>query len=215
MKPLSPSPIKIMLVDDHPMVRDGLSACLSFYDDIDIVGACNDGTEVLNTTKQCLPDVILMDISMPNQNGLEATEIIKEAFPDTKILIFSMHESAEFVKNAVHSGASGYILKDTDSEEVYQAIKTVAQGRPYFGSNIAQMLLTNSNTPSNERLTAREQMVLSQIATGQSSKAIAQTLNISVRTVEAHRRNIKSKLNINNLAELVRYAIEQGLVKES
>lgn len=212
MNTLSPSPIKIMLVDDHPMVRDGLSACLSFYDDIAIVGACNDGTEVLQTAKQCLPDVILMDISMPNQNGLEATEIIKETFPDTKILIFSMHESSEFVKNAVQAGASGYILKDTDSEEVYQAITTVAQGKSYFGSNIAQMLLASPTNPSNERLTAREQMILSHIATGQSSKAIAHTLDISVRTVEAHRRNIKSKLNIDNLAELVRYAIEQGLV---
>ena len=215
MNTLSPSPIKIMLVDDHPMVRDGLSACLSFYDDITIVGACNDGTEVLQTAKKCLPDVILMDISMPNQNGLEATEIIKETFPDTKILIFSMHESSEFVKNAVQAGASGYILKDTDSEEVYQAIKTVAQGKSYFGSNIAQMLLASPTNPSNERLTAREQMILSHIATGQSSKAIAHTLDISVRTVEAHRRNIKSKLNIDNLAELVRYAIEQGLINSA
>lgn len=152
---------------------------------------------------------------MPNQNGLEATEIIKETFPDTKILIFSMHESSEFVKNAVQAGASGYILKDTDSEEVYQAIKTVAQGKSYFGSNIAQMLLASPTNPSNERLTAREQMILSHIATGQSSKAIAHTLDISVRTVEAHRRNIKSKLNIDNLAELVRYAIEQGLVNSA
>ena len=123
-----------------------------------------------------------------------------------------MHESSEFVKNAVQAGASGYILKDTDSEEVYQAIKTVAKGKSYFGSNIAQMLLASPTNPSNERLTAREQMILSHIATGQSNKAIAHTLDISVRTVEAHRRNIKSKLNIDNLAELVRYAIEQGLV---
>lgn len=204
--------IKVMLVDDHPMVQDGLSACLSFYDDIQIVGTCNDGSEVLSTAQACRPDVILMDISMPTINGLDATEIITEALTDTKILIFSMHESAEFVTNAVQSGASGYILKDTNSEEVYQAIKSVAQGKAYFSSSIAKMLIDNPTTEASPRLTAREQMILSYIAKGQSSKAIAQTLDISFRTVEAHRRNIKSKLNIDSLAELVRYAVNQGLV---
>lgn len=205
-------PVKVMLVDDHPMVQDGLSACLSFYDDIQIVGSCNDGSEVLNTAQACQPDVILMDISMPKLNGLEATEIITEALADTKILIFSMHESAEFVTNAVQAGASGYILKDTNSEEVYQAIKSVAQGKSYFSSSIAKMLIDNPPTQTSSRLTAREQMILSYIAKGQSSKEIAQTLTISFRTVEAHRRNIKSKLQLDSLAELVRYAVNQGLV---
>ncbi|MDG1121022.1 MAG: response regulator transcription factor [Glaciecola sp.] len=204
--------IKVMLVDDHPMVQDGLSACLSFYDDIQIVGTCNDGSQALSTAQACQPDVILMDISMPTLNGLDATEIITEVLTDTKILIFSMHESAEFVTNAVQSGASGYILKDTNSEEVYQAIKSVAQGKAYFSSSIAKMLIDNPPTQASPRLTAREQMILSYIAKGQSSKAIAQTLDISFRTVEAHRRNIKSKLNIDSLAELVRYAVNQGLV---
>ena len=154
-------PVKVMLVDDHPMVQDGLSACLSFYDDIQIVGSCNDGSEVLNTAQACQPDVILMDISMPKLNGLEATEIITEALADTKILIFSMHESAEFVTNAVQAGASGYILKDTNSEEVYQAIKCVAQGKSYFSSSIAEMLIDNPPTQTSSRLTAREQMILS------------------------------------------------------
>ena len=207
----SPS-IKVMLVDDHPMVQDGLSACLSFYDDIQIVGRCNDGSEVLNTAQACQPDVILMDISMPKLNGLEATEIITESLDSAKVLIFSMHESAEFVTNAVQAGASGYILKDTNSEEVYQAIKSIAQGKSYFSSSIAKMLIENPPAQANARLTAREQMILSYIAKGQSSKDIAQTLTISVRTVEAHRRNIKSKLNLDSLAELVRYAMNQGLI---
>lgn len=207
----SPS-IKVMLVDDHPMVQDGLSACLSFYDDITIVGSCNDGSEVLNIAQTCQPDVILMDISMPKLNGLEATEIITEALTNTKVLIFSMHESAEFVTNAVQAGASGYILKDTNSEEVYQAIKSVAQGKAYFSSSIAKMLIDNPPAQANSRLTAREQMILSYIAKGHSSKEIAQILDISFRTVEAHRRNIKSKLNLDSLAELVCYAVNQGLV---
>jgi two-component system nitrate/nitrite response regulator NarL len=204
--------IKVMLVDDHPMVQDGLSACLSFYDDIQIVGSCNDGSEVLNTAQTCQPDVILMDISMPKLNGLEATEIITETLTDTKILIFSMHESAEFVTNAVQAGAAGYILKDTNSEEVYQAIKSIAQGKSYFSSSIAKMLIDNPPAQANSRLTAREQMILSYIAKGHSSKEIAQILDISFRTVEAHRRNIKSKLNLDSLAELVCYAVNQGLI---
>jgi len=153
-----------------------------------------------------------MDISMPKLNGLEATEIISEALTDTKILIFSMHESVEFVTNAVQAGASGYILKDTNSEEVYQAIKSVAQGKSYFSSSIAKMLIDNPPTQNNQRLTAREQMILSYIAQGQSSKEIAQILTISFRTVEAHRRNIKSKLQLDSLAELVCYAVNQGLI---
>lgn len=209
---MNPAIINVMLVDDHPMVQDGLSACLSFYDDIAIVGNCGDGSAVLEIAKQCQPDVILMDISMPKLNGLEATEIISEALTDTKILIFSMHESVEFVTNAVQAGASGYILKDTNSEEVYQAIKSVAQGKSYFSSSIAKMLIDNPPTHSNQRLTAREQMILSYIAQGQSSKEIAQILTISFRTVEAHRRNIKSKLQLDSLAELVCYAVNQGLI---
>ncbi|MGB3727248.1 MAG: response regulator transcription factor [Glaciecola sp.] len=204
--------IRVMLVDDHPMVQDGLSACLSYYDDIEVVGACNDGHEVLNMAKACEPDVVLMDISMPGLNGLDATEVLMEALCDTKVLIFSMHESTEFVTNAVQAGAAGYILKDTTSEEVYQAIKNVAQGKSYFSSSIARVLIENPINQQNDRLTTREQVILSYIAKGQSSKEIAQTLNISYRTVEAHRRNIKTKLKIESLAELVRYAVNQGLV---
>lgn len=204
--------IKVMLVDDHPMVQDGLSACLSYYEDIEVVGACNDGAEALNKAMSCKPDVILMDISMPSMNGLDATEVLIEKLRDTKVLIFSMHENAEFVKTAVQAGASGYILKDTNSEEVYQAIKAVAAGKSYFSSSIAKVLLEKPIERSSERLTTREQMILSYIAKGQSSKEIAQNLDISFRTVEAHRRNIKSKLQIDSLAELVRYAVNQGLV---
>lgn len=204
--------IKVMLVDDHPMVQDGLSACLSYYDDIDVVGSVNDGNTVLNAAIETRPDIILMDISMPSLNGLDATEIIKEALPQTHVLIFSMHDSKEFVSTAIRVGASGYILKDTHSEEVYQAIKTVASGKPYFSSAVAKALMENSATKSDNRLTTREQVILGCIAEGKSSKEIANSLCISTRTVDAHRRNIKSKLKIDNLAELVRYALDHGLI---
>ncbi len=203
-----------MLVDDHPMVQDGLSACLSYYDDIEVVGAINDGKEALAKAIECEPDVILMDISMPSMNGLDATEIILESLPNTKILIFSMHNSAEFVTNAVQAGASGYVLKDTGSEEVYLAIKSVAKGNTHFSSSIAQVLI-DQPAKNQERLTTREQVILGYIAQGFSSKEVAQTLSISYRTVEAHRRNIKSKLKLDSLAELVRYAVEQGLIEKN
>jgi len=203
-----------MLVDDHPMVQDGLSSCLSFYDDIEIVGVVNDGNNALSEAIEKQPDVVLMDISMPSLNGLDATEILKETLPQTRVLIFSMHDSKEFVSTAMRVGASGYVLKDTHSEEVYHAIKTVASGNSYFSSSVAKALMDSPNEQVDNRLTTREQVILGHIAGGKSSKEIANSLCISTRTVDAHRRNIKSKLEIDNLAELVRYAIDNGLVAE-
>ena len=205
--------ITVMLVDDHPMVQGGLSACLSFYEDIKIVGSTTEGKEALNKALELKPDVILMDISMPFMNGIDATEIITEQLDDTKVLIFSMHDSAEFVTSSIQAGASGYILKDTTSEEVYYAIKAVSNGKTHFSSSIAKVLVESPVRAGNEKLTTREQVILSYIAQGNSSKEIARKLNISFRTVEAHRRNIKAKLNIDSLAELVRYAVNHGLVE--
>jgi two-component system nitrate/nitrite response regulator NarL len=213
---LNEKPILIQIVDDHPMVQGGLKACLSFYDDIKIIGSTNDGSNALNKALELKPDVILMDISMPNMNGIDATEIITEQLPETKILILSMHNNPEFVKSAIQAGASGYILKDTTSAEIYYAIKAVASGQTHFSSSIAKVLI---NTPvdasesESEKLTTREQVVLSYLAQGETSKEIAKILNISFRTVEAHRRNMKTKLGINSLAKLISYAVKHGIVK--
>jgi two-component system NarL family response regulator len=204
----------VLLVDDHPMVQSGLSSCLSFYEDIQIVGAISDGALALDTAIETQPDVILMDISMPKLNGIDASEVILEKLPETRILIFSMHENAEFVTSAMQAGAYGYILKNTSSEEVYKAIKAVAVGEKYYSSSIAQLLLESPPKPDNEKLTTREQVILSYIANGKSSKEIARILNISFRTIESHRRNIKFKLGIESLAEMVRYAVEHGLVEK-
>jgi len=207
--------ISVMLVDDHPMVQGGLMACLAYYDDINIVGSVNDGDEVLNKAKELQPNVIMMDISMPKMNGIDATEIISEQLPDTRVLIFSMHDNPEFVRNAIEAGASGYILKDTSSEEVYFAIKSVAKGNTHFSSSISKMLLENPMKADKDKLTTREQVILSYVASGLSSKAVARKLDISFRTVDVHRRNIKAKLKIDNLAELVRYAVNHGLIEDS
>ena len=204
--------MKILIAEDNQALQEMNEQLMNHFGyDFDIVSNGKEAIEYAQKNEGKY-DLCIMDIDMPIMNGLEATEIITEALADTKILIFSMHESAEFVTNAVQAGASGYILKDTNSEEVYQAIKSVAQGKSYFSSSIAKMLIDNPPTQTSSRLTAREQMILSYIAKGQSSKEIAQTLTISFRTVEAHRRNIKSKLQLDSLAELVRYAVNQGLV---
>lgn len=202
----------VLLVDDHPMVQDGLIACLSYYNDIKIIGSTQDGKSALTQANILKPDVILMDISMPDMNGIDATEIITEQLASTKILIFSMHDSLEFVNSAMQAGASGYILKDTGSAEVYLAIKAVASGKTHFSPSIASALLETPLKDGKEKLTTREQMVLAYIAQGLSSKVVAKKLDISFRTVEAHRRNIKAKLQIENLAELIRYAVNHGLI---
>ncbi len=209
---MSPT-IKVLLVDDHPMVRDGIMSCLAFYDDVEVIGTANNGSEAITQLRTLTPDVIMMDISMPDLNGIDATEQILEISPHSKILIFSMHDNAEYITNAVQAGASGYILKNTDADEVYLAITQVAQGRRYFGENIAQILLSKPTPPEAARLTTREQTVLSYLAQGLSSKQIAEQTHISVRTVDAHRRNIKAKLQLDTVAEMIRYAVEHGLVR--
>lgn len=202
----------VLLVDDHPMVQDGLIACLSYYHDIKIIGSSQDGKSALEQAQRLKPDVILMDISMPDMNGIDATEIISEQLTDTKILIFSMHESLEFVNSAMQAGASGYILKDTGSAEVYLAIKAIAAGKKHFSPSIAEALVETPLKDEKEKLTTREQIILSYIAQGLSNKAVGNKLDISFRTVEAHRRNIKAKLQMDSLAELVRYAVNHGLI---
>ncbi|GAA0813036.1 response regulator transcription factor [Colwellia sp. D2M02] len=202
----------VLLVDDHPMVQDGLTACLSYYHDINIIGSTQDGKDALTQALTLKPDVILMDISMPDMNGIDATEIITEQLKNTRVLIFSMHDSIEFVSSAMQAGASGYILKDTGSAEVYAAIKAVASGEKYFSPSIAQALIDSPLGDEKEKLTTREQVILAYTAQGYACKTIAKMLNISFRTVEAHRRNIKAKLNVDSLAELIRYAVNHGLV---
>lgn len=205
--------ISILVVDDHPMVIGGLISCLSYYDDMEVVGQASNGRDGIQKCLELKPDVVLMDISMPSMNGIDATELMLEKAADTKVLIFSMHENPEFVANIMAAGAKGFILKDTSAEEIHFAIKSVFEGRAYFSGSIATGILENP-MPKNESLTTREQTILAFIADGYSSKEIASALEISCRTVEAHRRNIKSKLGIESFAELIRYALDHGITKK-
>ena len=206
--------ISILLVDDHPMVIRGLEACISYFDDMERVGQARNGREGIEQCLELKPDVVLMDISMPTMNGIDATELILEKAPETKVLIFSMHEDTEFVSNIMSAGAKGFILKDTPAEEILFAIRSVYEGRRYFSGSITQGII-DSPAPRNESLTTREQTILAYIADGYSSKDISKALEISIRTVEAHRRNIKSKLGIESFAELIRYALDHGISKKT
>lgn len=208
--------IKVFLVDDHPLVRDGIFARLENTPNIDIVGQASNGKEALENAGDLQPDIVLMDVSMPIMGGLEATALFKEQFPNIKILILSMHDEQEYIIKLMKIGASGYVLKDVSSAELINAIQTVAQGNTSFCSGASHSLFNSSTSIStvidNDVLSKREIDILKQVASGQCNKNIARQLDISVRTVETHRLNIKAKLDIKTTAGITRYAIENNIV---
>lgn len=209
-------PIRVVIVDDHQVVLDGFMARLEMEQEIDVVGTASNGLEALDVVKQHKPDVVLMDISMPILNGIEATRMIKAEWPEAKILMLTMHDNREYIMKVMQEGAVGYMLKEISAEKMVQAIKTVNQGSTYFCESVTQTLFTQEIVPAAQRpnpLSRREEAVLKLVAQGHSSKKIATLLEISYRTVETHRHNIKHKLDLNSTAELAKYALEQGLIE--
>ncbi len=204
--------VRVLIVDDHPMVAEGIQAILENYDDILVVGTLCNGREAVERMDELAPDVVLMDLNMPELGGLGATEIILERAPDTRILILSMHDSPEYISTALSHGAMGYVLKDVPTDEIKAAIDTVMQGKRYLCTG-AKGSLEPKAGDGREALTGREQTILLQLAQGQSNKQVAQGLDISVRTVETHRKNIKRKLGISSTAGLTRYALEHGVLQ--
>ncbi|MEM9434112.1 MAG: response regulator transcription factor [Pseudomonadota bacterium] len=204
--------IRVLIVDDHPMVADGIEAILETYEDIEVVGTLANGQEAVTHYDSLNPHVILMDLNMPQMGGLSATEILLERHPESKILILSMHDAPEYVSTAMSHGAKGYVLKDVPTDEIYKAITTVIEGQTYLCTG-ATASLSPEISGGREALTAREQTILLQLAQGKSNKEVASTLNISVHTVETHRKNIKRKLGINSTAGLTRYALENGVLQ--
>ena len=204
--------LRIAIVDDHPMVAEGIQSILESYDDIEVVGTLNGGRAVIEELDTLNPDVILMDLNMPDLGGLSATEIVLEQRPGTRIVILSMHDSPEYISSALNHGAMGYLLKDVPTDEIKLAIDTVMRGERYLCTG-AQGSLTAKDGGVRETLTGREQTILLQLAQGQSNKEVALTLDISVRTVETHRKNIKRKLGISSTAGLTRYALEHGVLQ--
>jgi len=209
---MTSAPIRIVIVDDHPMVAEGIQSILESYDDVEVIGVFCTGAEIIDRVSDLDPDVILLDLNMPGIGGLTTTEIILERRPHTRILILSMHDSPEYIASALSHGAAGYVLKDVPTDEIKRAIDAVMAGQRYLCTG-AQGSLGPFSPDEREQLTNREQTILLQLAQGKSNRDVAQILDISVRTVETHRKNIKRKLGISSTAGLTRYALEHGVLQ--
>ncbi|MCW5555033.1 MAG: response regulator transcription factor [Verrucomicrobiae bacterium] len=208
---------KILIVDDHPVVRKGLWSCLSSKPDLQIVGEACDGNEAIRKVQELQPDVVLMDVQMPQMDGLQVTEALRKATPKVKVLILSMQSNRESVLRIIKAGARGYVLKDAPTEELMRAIEAVNSGEAFFSPHVAQIALnqyvseTDKGSPL-AKLSEREREVLGLIAEGKSNKEIAMHLGIGVRTIETHRERIMRKLNIHSIAGLTKFAIANGIV---
>jgi two-component system nitrate/nitrite response regulator NarL len=211
------SRIKLLVVDDHPIVRKGISSCLSKNEHFEIVGEAADGREAVRKARELQPDLVLMDINMPQMSGLAVTELLRRELPKIKVLILSMHGNTDYVLRIIQSGARGYIIKEASPEELVRAIETVNNGEAYFSADVARSALNQfvrggADGPGAPQLTPREREVLVHIAEGLSNKEIACQLGVGVRTVETHRERIMRKLDIHSVAGLTRFAIAKGLV---
>ena len=210
-------PYRIVLADDHVMFRQGIKRIIEGIEGLEVIGEASDGFELLNLLNELKPDIVFLDISMPNMRGIEATREIKSLYPDLKVLILTMHRKKEYLYHAISAGAQGYLLKEDSDVELFSAIETIRKGGFYVTrllagelvEDISHMYKGNTQLPS-EPLTTRERQVLKLIAEGKSNKEIADLLYISIRTVENHRANIMRKLNLNKTAEIVKYAILKG-----
>lgn len=212
--------IRILIADDHALVREGIKALLKMNDDIEVVGEASDGQEAIKLALKLVPDIVLMDISMPGLGGLEATNEIKKQEPNIKIIVLTQYDDKEYISRFLKAGVSGYILKKAVGSELINAIRAVHRGEMYLFSSIAAEVvsgyLNRDTTPEEdkgyEQLTDRERQVLKLIAEGYSHKEIANILNISVKTAIAHQTNISEKLNIHTKAGLIKYAIKKRII---
>ena len=208
---------RIIIADDHQVVIDGLKSILDKIEDIEVVGECLNGKELLDFMADNETDVVLLDINMPEMNGIEATRVIRREYPDVKILILSMYDTPEFIRNVINAGAWGYVLKNTNKNDLLAAIRTVSHGEKYYAAEVVSTVMdsmreNNSKSMHSMEITDREKDVLRLIADGLTTNEIADKLFISAHTVNTHRKNLLSKLDIKNTASLVRYALDQGIV---
>lgn len=209
-------PIRILLADDHPVVRAGIASCLSKQPGIEVVGEAADGSEALTRAHELKPDMVLMDLDMPQLNGLAVTQTLTRELPTVRVLILTMADNPDLIMKVLEAGARGYVLKEAPVEQLLKAIQTVAAGEAFFSPAVASAALNRlvQGSPANAqgKLTDRERDVLIQIAEGLSNKEIACHLHLGVRTVETHRERIMRKLRIRSVAGLTKYAIANGLV---
>jgi DNA-binding NarL/FixJ family response regulator len=209
--------IKIILVDDHKIVRDGLRALLERHSNMEVVAEASDGRTAIKQVRELNPDVVVMDITMPDLNGIEATRQIVNEFSDVKVVALSVHSDKRFVTGMLKAGASGYLLKDCAFEELADAIRSVSENHTFLSPEISDIVIkdyvhqSSTGRITTSSLTAREREVLQLMAEGNDTKTIASNLHVSVKTVETHRQHIMGKLNTHSIAELTKYAIREGL----
>jgi two-component system response regulator NreC len=219
------SRIRVLLVDDHAVLRDGLRLYLSMQPDIEVVGEAADGDEALAKVEALKPEVVLMDVAMPRLNGIEATLRIRRQWPDGRVLVLSQHNRREYVQHLLQAGASGYVLKKAGGAEVAAAIRAVRDGHVYLGVEVADMIVEDyverlarpdvQGGDAYSLLTDREREVLVLVAEGRSTREIAEALSVSTKTVDTHRAAIAHKLGLHSQAELIKYAIREGLIEVS
>jgi DNA-binding NarL/FixJ family response regulator len=205
--------IRVVLADDHDLVRSGIKALLSMVEGVDVVAEARDGRELIALVASLNPDVVMTDISMPGMDGITAISEIHGKHPNVRLLVLSMYDTVDFVKRAVASGACGYLMKDAPPFELEQAVRSVMATGSYFSPAIAQRLLQPSEPTVDDELTHRQVEILKLIAQGRASKEIAYELGLSPKTVDVHRARIMERLHLNDIASLTRYAMRKGLIK--
>jgi DNA-binding NarL/FixJ family response regulator len=211
--------IRLLLADDHQLMRQGLKSLIQTEPDMEVVGEAGNGSETVTLATKLRPHVVVMDIAMPDLNGIEATRQIIHANPQTKVIALSGHDTKQFVREMLSAGASAYLLKKRAYEELLQAVREVMQGRKFLSPDVAEGVVDayvelssmSSDRPAFIVLTNREREVLQQLAEGRATKEMADALSVSVKTVETHRRNIMEKLNLHSVAELTKYAVREGI----
>ena len=204
---------RVVLADDHDLVRSGIKALLSTVDGVQVIAEARNGSELLQLLETVRPDVVMTDISMPGMDGITAIAEIHARHPQVKVLVLSMYDTVDFVKRAVANGACGYLMKDAPPFELEQALRSVMATGSYFSAAVAQRLLQPSEPTVDDELTQRQVEILTLIAQGKSAKEIAFELGLSPKTVDVHRARIMERLRLNDIASLTRYAVRKGLVK--
>jgi DNA-binding NarL/FixJ family response regulator len=213
--------IRVLLADDHTIVRNGIMSLLESFPDVEIVGEAQDGAEALVKVKELSPDVLMIDIAMPIMNGIEAAQEVSKHYKQTRSLMLSMHDNEDYILKSVEAGAYGYLLKDTTRDEMLKALRTVAKGEKYFSPSVSSIIIASYMQKVKEtekvklkkvKLSKKEKAIMKYVIEGNSSREIAEKLNVSIRTVDNHRANMMKRLGVKNALELVKKVMDEKLV---